>query len=97
MQLGNRIIYNQDGYIVHQTGEVQGDVLPRAEITSLDFVDLDYGVIDFNKQRIVKIDPDTKQPILEDIDLALTPEEQRIKDLEDQLLLLADASTGGIL
>lgn len=97
MQVGNRIIYDQDGVIISQTGEAQGDVKPHKEITSLHFVDLDYGAIDITKQRIVSIDPVTKQPVLEAIDVPLTPEQQHIKELEDQILILADQSTGGIL
>lgn len=97
LQVGNRIIYDQDGEILFQTGEMQGDVLPRKEITELNFVDLEFGAIDFKTHRIVKIDPNTSKPILETIEHVLTPDQQRMKDLEDQVLLLADASTGGIL
>lgn len=97
MQLGNRIVFDQDGEIILQTGEMQGDVLPRKEITELHIIDLEYGAIDFNTHRIVSIDPVTKQPVLEAIEVPLTPEQQRIKELEDQLLLLSDEATGGIL
>lgn len=97
MQLGNRIIFDQSGEIVFQTGEMEGDVLPRKNITSLDYIDLDFGAVDLTKKRIVSIDPVSKKPVLEDIQVELTPEQQRIKELEDQLLLMADAETGGIL
>lgn len=97
MQIGNRIIYNQDGEIVYQTGDMSGDVLPRKEITELHFVDLEYGAVNLQTHRIISIDPKTKQPILEELLVELTPEQQRIQELEDQLLLMADAETGGIL
>lgn len=97
MYIGNRIFYDQDGDIIHQTGEMQGDVLPRKEITELNLIDLNYGAIDYNTHRIASIDTVTKQPVLETIEKPLTPEQQRIKELEDQLLLMADANTGGIL
>ncbi|QCT02736.1 hypothetical protein E6C60_2021 [Paenibacillus algicola] len=97
MQIGNRIIFDQDGEIMYQSGEMQGDVLPRKEVTSLDYVDLDYGAVNFQTHRIVRIDVDTKQPVLESLEIVLSPEQQRIKELEDQLLILADAETGGIL
>lgn len=97
MQIGERIIYDQDGEIIFQTGEMQGDVLPRKEITKLNAVDLEYGAVDLTKYRIVRVDPTTKQPVLEEIPIAITPEQQRIQELEDQLLLMADAETGGIL
>jgi len=97
MDVGNRIIYDQDGEIVYQTGEMSGDVLPRKEIMELDYIDLEYGAVNLQTHRIAGIDPKTKQPILEEIPVVLTPEQQRIQELEDQLLLMADAETGGIL
>ena len=87
MQGGNRIIYDQDGEIVYQTGEMQGDVMQRKDITQLNFIDLPYGAVNSNTHRIVSIDTSTLQPILEDLPVALTPEQQRIIDLENQLLL----------
>jgi len=96
VQIGNRVIFDQDGRIIFQTGEMQGDV-SHGDITSLDFVDIEYGAIDLTKYRIVSVNPSTKQPVLEEIPVELTPEQQRIQELEDQLLLMADAETGGIL
>lgn len=96
MQIGNRVIFDQDGRIIFQTGEMEGDV-SHEDITSLDFVDLEYGEIDLTKYRIVSVNPTTKQPVLEEISVELTPEQQRVQELEDQLLLMADAETGGIL
>lgn len=97
MEIGNRIIFDQDGEIIFQTGEMQGDVLPRKEITSLDYIDLEYGEIDYTKYRIVGVNVETRQPILEEIEVPKTPEQERIEELEDQLLLLADQLEGGIL
>lgn len=97
MQLSNRIFYSQDGEVLFQTGELQGDVLPRKEITSLHYVDLEYGEIDFTTHRIVSINPVTKRPILEELPKLESPEQQRIKELEDALLLSADNEIGGIL
>ena len=65
LQVGNRIIFDQDGEIIFQLGEMQGDVLPRKEITSLDYIDLEYGEVDFSTQRIVGVDLETRRPILE--------------------------------
>lgn len=97
MQIGNRVIYDQNGKIVFQTGEIQGDVLPRKEITELNYIDLEYGEIDYSKYRIVGIDVETKEPILEEIIIEKTPEQQKIEELENQLLLLADELEGGVL
>ncbi|OAB26384.1 hypothetical protein PMSD_25880 [Paenibacillus macquariensis subsp. defensor] len=97
MQVGNRIIFDNDGEIVYQTGEMQGDVLQRKEITELNFIDLKYGAINVQTHRIIGVDTITKQPILEEIPQILTPEQQQIKDLEDALLLATDNELGGIL
>lgn len=97
MILGNRIIYDQDGDILLQTGEMEGDVVPRKEITELNFIDLDYGAINIQTHRIVGINPQTKQLILEEVQPIITPEEQRIRNLEDALLLATDNEIGGIL
>lgn len=96
MQVGMRIIYDQDGEIVFNSGEMSGDVLPRKEVTKIEHVDLDYGVINFLTHRIVRIDPDTKLPVLEKLNVETTAEE-KIKELEDQILLMANENTGGIL
>lgn len=65
LQVGNRIIFDQDGEIIFQLGEMQGDVLPRKEITSLDYIDLEYGEVDFSTHRIVGVDTGKRKPILE--------------------------------
>lgn len=83
MQIGNRIIYDQDGDIIIQMGEMQGDVLPRKEIRELNFIDLEYGSIDYSKYKIANIDVVTKQPVLEDI-----PQMQpTYEELQQQLLI----------
>lgn len=87
VQVGNRIIFDQDGDIVVQLGEMRGDVLPRKRITTLDYVDIEYGHIDYNKYKVVAIDTATRQPILEEIEREATPEEI-IEDLQQQLKLL---------
>lgn len=97
MQVGNRIIYNQDGEIMTQLGEMQGDVLLRKEITKLHYIDLEYASINHQTHRIIGIDVETQQPILETIEVIETEDQKRIRDLEDALLLAADAEMGGIL
>lgn len=67
MEKGNRIIFDQDGGIVHQTGEMSGDVLPHKEITALYHIDIDYGSIDYTKYNVVGIDTKSFEPILEPI------------------------------
>jgi hypothetical protein len=87
MNRGNRIYFDQDGEILLQTGDMSGDVLPHKEITKIDFIDLEYGEIDTTKFSITKIDVSTKKPFLQNIEIPLTPEQQRIIELENELLL----------
>lgn len=96
MQTGMRIIYDQDGEIVASFGEMSGDVPVRKGITKLEHIDLEYKSINFNTHRIVKVDPETKLPVLERINAELTVEE-KMQELEDQVLLMANENTGGIL
>lgn len=97
MQIGNRIIYDQEGRIIFQTGEREGIVVANTEITELHFIDLDYGVIDRRTHVITGVDVVTKQPLLEVIKVHESSEQIRIRELEDALLIAADAETGGIL
>ncbi|MEH7456313.1 hypothetical protein V7183_03530 [Bacillus sp. JJ1127] len=95
-QIGTRIIYDQDGDIVVELGQMAGNILPRKEIKELNFIDISFGSINFQTHRIVGVDIETKQPILEEIPQVLTPEQQ-LEKLENELLLAADANVGGIL
>lgn len=89
MQIGNRIFYDsKDGEILYQTGDsAGGGVIPHKKITSVDYVDLEYGAIDLSKFRIIAIDTVSKNPILEDVPQLLTEEQQRILELENELLI----------
>lgn len=96
MNIGNRIIFDQDGEILFQTGEMSGDVLPRKAITELHVKELSYGEIP-STHRIIKMDVLTNTPILEEIIIHKTAEQLRIEELENEILLQAEADTGGIL
>ncbi|EOE7203669.1 hypothetical protein ACKTJW_002376 [Clostridioides difficile] len=97
MNRANRIICDQTGKILLQTGEATGDVLEHDEITELHCIDVPYGSIDYMKNRIIGINIETKQPILEEIPVYLTEEERRIQELENQILLNENEKVGGIL
>ncbi|HBF4023597.1 TPA: hypothetical protein KOE02_002565, partial [Clostridioides difficile] len=47
MNRANRIICDQTGKILLQTGEAMGDVLEHDEITELHCIDVEYGSIDY--------------------------------------------------
>ncbi|EMJ5512785.1 hypothetical protein QCG18_002832, partial [Clostridioides difficile] len=49
------------------------------------------------KYRIVGINVETREPILEEIKVELTEEEKIIKELENQLLIAENEKVGGIL
>ncbi|EQJ93929.1 TPA: hypothetical protein KOB80_003228 [Clostridioides difficile] len=97
MNRANRIIYDQTGKILLQTGEATGDVLPHDSITELSFLDVEYGSIDYSKQYIESINSTTKELILKEIPIYLSEEEKRIQELENQLLLNENEKVGGIL
>ncbi|MCC0716531.1 hypothetical protein [Clostridioides sp. ES-S-0077-01] len=97
MNRANRIIYNQKGEILLQTGEATGDVLEHDEITELHCIDIEYGSIDYTKNRIVGINIETKQLILEEIPVFMSDEEKRIQELENQILLNENEKVGGLL
>lgn len=97
MNRSNRIIYDQTGKILLQTGEATGDILEHDTITELHYIDVGYGNIDYSKQYIESINPITKEPILKDIPIYLSEEEKRIQELENQLLIAENEKVGGLL
>ncbi|EGT5564398.1 TPA: hypothetical protein KRH68_000825 [Clostridioides difficile] len=97
MNRANRIIYDQTGKILLQTGEATGDILEHDTITELHYIDVEYGNIDYTKNRITGINIETKEPILEEIPIFVTEEEKRIQELENQILLNENEKVGGIL
>ncbi|MCC0739319.1 hypothetical protein [Clostridioides sp. ZZV14-5902] len=97
MDRANRIIYDQTGKILLQTGEATGDVLEHDTITELHCIDIEYGSIDYTKNRITGINIETKQPILEEMPIYVSDEEKRIQELENQILLNENEKVGGIL
>ncbi|MCC0652596.1 hypothetical protein [Clostridioides sp. ES-S-0001-03] len=97
MNRANRIIYDQTGKILLQTGEAIGDVLPHDSITELNFLDVEYGSINYSKQYIESINPITKELILKEIPIYVSEEEKRIQELENQLLIAENEKVGGLL
>ncbi|MCC0638295.1 hypothetical protein [Clostridioides sp. ES-S-0001-02] len=92
MNRGNRIIYNQDGKIIFQTGEATGDVSEHDTITELHYLDLEYRSIDYSKQYIESINPITKELNIKDIEVVLTDEQKRLEVLEKELSMLKEGN-----
>ncbi|HCQ5967429.1 hypothetical protein LW316_10490 [Clostridioides difficile] len=90
MNRNNRIIYDQTGRIWLQTGEATGDIKEWGEITELNFLDIEYGSIDYSKQYIESINPITKEPVLKNIEIVLTDEQKRLQALEEELSMLKE-------
>ena len=86
MQIGNRIIFDEKGNILLQMGEMEGDVNPRGQI---DYIDLEYGSIDYSTYYIESINVETKEPIIKEYPKTkLTDEQLYIQELEAKLATL---------
>ncbi|MEC1180364.1 hypothetical protein P9B03_17860 [Metasolibacillus meyeri] len=96
MNIGNRIYYNHEGEILFQAGEIEnGELRPVDEVVN--YIDVDYGAVDYSTSQIISIDIETKQPVIQWF-APETAEEKRIRELEEDIeLLKADAEIGGIL
>ena len=89
MKIGNRIIFDEKGNILFQTGEMEGHVNPRNEIEKLDYIDLEFGSIDYTTHYIESINVETKEPIIKEYPKAkLTDEQLYIQELEAKLAMV---------
>ncbi|WP_219721534.1 hypothetical protein [Clostridioides difficile] len=95
MNVPNRIIYDQTGRTIFETGESCGDVLPHDKITELHYIDIEYGSIDYTRNKIVGINIETKEPVLEEIPAYISKAEKEKQELENQLLLMTNKELGG--
>lgn len=100
MYTGRRILYNnKNGNIILDFGEMRGSE-QRESIEDLSFVDYEFGYKkeEFNNAIRYHIDVENKIPIFDEFkSITPTPEQQRIQELENQLLIEKDKSIGGIL
>ncbi|EMQ1359698.1 hypothetical protein OD257_003048 [Clostridioides difficile] len=97
MEVGKLIIYDNKGKVLFQGGEGKGDLIPYDKNMKVDWLEIKYNSIDYSKYRIVGINVETREPILEEIKVELTEEEKIIKELENQLLIAENEKVGGIL
>ncbi|PBH84470.1 hypothetical protein BGU59_09795 [Clostridioides difficile] len=95
IEVGRRIFFDEDGEIVFYEGQAKGNVPKRKDIKKIEYIDLPYDYIDYEKYRIISINIETKQPILEEVTIYMSEEEKRIQELENQLLLAVDKELGG--
>lgn len=93
MEIGRRLLIDKStNKIVHEFGEMNGEVLPRPDISNLILIDLEYGAYSEEFIRLkdglnsVKI-IDIENKILEfDLREPLQTPEQQISELQQQLL-----------
>ncbi|HBE9107201.1 TPA: hypothetical protein KNH21_000448 [Clostridioides difficile] len=97
IEVGRRIFFDEDGEIIFYEGQSRGNVPKRKNIKKIEYIDLEYDYVNYNKYKIIGINIETKEPILEEIKVELTEEEKRIQELENQILLNENEKIGGIL
>ena len=108
MEIGQRIIYDsQTGKVLNgMLGEMSGSIQEGLRPEKIDFIDLPFGYDDnnFRKAMTYRIDVSKSRtaPLMEriviDSYIQQPPNEaDRIKELEDQLLLKENEKVGGIL
>lgn len=89
MKIGNRIIFDEKGNILFQMGEMEGYVEPRNKIEKLDYIDLEYGSINYTTHYIESINVETKEPIVKEYPKQeLTDEQLYIQELEAKLAMV---------
>ncbi|HGM1281774.1 hypothetical protein [Clostridioides difficile] len=89
------MFFDEEGEIIFYEGQSKGNVPERKNIKKIEYIDLPYDYIDYEKYRIIGMNIETKEPILEEIKVELTEEEKRIQELENQLLLSVNQEIGG--
>lgn len=89
MKIGNRIIFDEKGNILFQMGEMEGCVNPRNKIEKLDYIDLEFGSINYATHYIESINVETKEPIIKEYPKQeLTDEQLYIQELEAKLAMV---------
>ncbi|EGT4047635.1 hypothetical protein ERM65_06560 [Clostridioides difficile] len=96
-EIGRRMFFDEEGEIIFYEGQSRGNVPKRKNIKKIEYIDLAYDYIDYEKYRIIGINIETKEPILEEIQVFISEEEKRIQELENQLLIAENEKVGGLL
>ena len=89
MKVGNRIIFDEKGNILFQMGEIEGYIPDREPIEKIDYIDLEYGSINYTTHYIESINVETKEPVIKEYPKQeLTDEQMYIKELEEKLSIM---------
>ncbi|EGT3745253.1 TPA: hypothetical protein SOL98_003145 [Clostridioides difficile] len=97
IEVGRRIFFDEEGEIIFYEGQSKGNVPERKNIKKIEYIDLEYDYVDYDKYKIKGINIETKQPILEEIPIYMSEEEKRIQELENQILIAENEKSGGLL
>ncbi|RJG26718.1 hypothetical protein [Paenibacillus thiaminolyticus] len=108
MEIGKRIIYDAEtGKILNGAlNEMEGDLQNGLRPEVIDFIDLPFGYNENNFRDAdlyhidvsnPKTDPPVKRIVIDSYINRQPTEAERIKDLEDQLLMQENEKVGGIL
>ncbi|HBF5319425.1 TPA: hypothetical protein KOQ46_003434 [Clostridioides difficile] len=97
IEVGRRIFFDEEGEIIFYEGQSKRNVPERKNIKKIEYIDLEYDYIDYDKYKIKGINIRTKQPILEEIPVYMSEEEKRIQELENQILIAENEKVGGLL
>ena len=90
MQYGNLIVYDNDGVIWYQSGEMEGDLAPRTYPGGLNYIELPFGAMAGKRVVSVDVSGETHVPVFEDIPVTETTD-QKITALQNQLSLVQSA------
>jgi hypothetical protein len=86
MDRGNLIIYDLEGTIISQTGEATGDLLPHTYPVGIPYIELNYGDMKYETQRLVRVNVNTDPhtPVFEPIIREKTDAE-KLAEAEEKL------------
>jgi len=83
-QVGSLIIYDDNGKIWAVFPDAEGNVLPHEKPIGLPYIETAFG--ELNGKRALSVDVANGTLVTEDIIIPLTPDQQKIVDLENILL-----------
>ncbi|HBG7748178.1 TPA: hypothetical protein KRE80_003732 [Clostridioides difficile] len=96
--IGRIVFYdNKTGDVLMFYGEKTVSDSININIPKVEIIEIPFGSIDYTRNRLIGINVETKEPILEEIKVELTDEEKRIQELENQLLIAENEKVGGLL
>lgn len=87
MQKGSVIIYDDEGMIFCVMGEEEGEtVIPHKIPKGVNYIEKEFGYLQNNFLISVDVSKTPHELISEEITIRLTPDQARIKELEEALM-----------